>query len=89
MVRWYSLALSGTAKHKCRAPLKFKWRLEQRYQRYKHHDYNSVNSILQQSTFIIRMTPMLLKKCSKKDMVTQHENKRQALHRGKQRLVMC
>ena len=33
---WYdgiSLALSGTAKHKCRAPLKFKWRLEQRYQR--------------------------------------------------------
>ena len=47
---WYdgiSLALSGTAKHKCRAPLKFKWRLEQRY---KHHNYNSVNSIFLQST---------------------------------------
>ena len=78
-----SLSLSGTAKHKCRAPLKFKWRLEQGYQRYKHHNYNSVNSILQESTFIIRMTTMLSKKYSRKDMVIQHENKIQALHRGK------
>ena len=68
------------------SPVKFKRRLEVKYQRYKHQSYTTINHVLGQ-THYTKNGSYGLEKVLKEEMVTHPKCKRLALRRGKQGLT--
>ena len=89
MTKWYLACPYLIAKHKCQGTSEVQEKTRDKdIKRFRYHSYAKINRVPGQ-THYTKNDSSALKKVLKELMETQHKNKRKALRRGKQGLIMC